>query len=298
MAPNTSLLYFETDVQLISTARKIAGEKGVQLNYIPGPPTPIKSPLNDLLNRVGVISDRLTVMKARVSLKKASMERHKGAGEQGIPEEPACEPGKESEAKVVAMIQCILPKIATEDAKDIYRHAWSNGRIGLATTETLVKRVHLAIGAHIRHKHTVYDNIQQLNGKASARAMVEPAIVKKFLEWAAEEVSEELATAASSVAKERDLGQTAGSLAGRVIAPPGWYTVQYRPGVHWQGASGFRLGSAFLNYRLGQAPLDSYTSDGMIWRCQGYISKNLVSPLLTILELGFGARGHSSVDHS
>ena len=57
--------------------------------------------------------------------------------------------------------------------------------VGTATDQPFIRRVHLAVGAHIRHNYTDYDSLLRTHKHAwlDARAMVQPSTLDKIVEW-------------------------------------------------------------------------------------------------------------------
>lgn len=58
-------------------------------------------------------------------------------------------------------------------------------KVGTATDQPFIRRVHLAVGAHIRHMYTDYDNLLRTHKHnwLDARAMVQPVTLDKIIEW-------------------------------------------------------------------------------------------------------------------
>lgn len=56
-------------------------------------------------------------------------------------------------------------------------------KVGTAFEQPFIRRVHLAVGAYIRHTYTDYDRLLKSHGYLDARAIVEPLTLDKVLEW-------------------------------------------------------------------------------------------------------------------
>ena len=58
-------------------------------------------------------------------------------------------------------------------------------KVGTATDQPFIRRVHLAVGAHIRHMYTDYDSLLRTHKHnwLDARAMVQPVTLDKIIEW-------------------------------------------------------------------------------------------------------------------
>ncbi len=56
-------------------------------------------------------------------------------------------------------------------------------KVGTAFDQPFIRRVHLAVGAYIRHTYTDYDRLLKSHGYLEARAIVEPLTLDKVLEW-------------------------------------------------------------------------------------------------------------------
>ncbi|KAL9638751.1 MAG: hypothetical protein Q9204_001381 [Flavoplaca sp. TL-2023a] len=58
-------------------------------------------------------------------------------------------------------------------------------KVGTATDQPFIRRVHLAVGAHIRHMYTDYDSLLRTHKHnwLDARAMVQPGTLDKIIEW-------------------------------------------------------------------------------------------------------------------
>lgn len=56
-------------------------------------------------------------------------------------------------------------------------------KVGTAFDQPFIRRVHLAVGAYIRHTYTDYDRLLKSHGYLDARAIVEPYTLDKVLEW-------------------------------------------------------------------------------------------------------------------
>lgn len=57
------------------------------------------------------------------------------------------------------------------------------GKVGTASDQPFIRRVHLAVGAYIRHTYTDYDRLLKSHGYLNARTMVEPSTLDKIIEW-------------------------------------------------------------------------------------------------------------------
>jgi hypothetical protein len=112
-------------------------------------------------------------------------------------------PATENETKeqIGAAIRELFPKIPPGDMDAIIARAFGGeGTVGNAKDLTLPRRVQLAVGAHIRHKYTPYDDLLRHPGAQGdgrtvwqqARTTVEPLTLSKMKEWRDEDDSGEL----------------------------------------------------------------------------------------------------------
>ncbi|KAL8820927.1 MAG: hypothetical protein Q9223_000944 [Gallowayella weberi] len=88
--------------------------------------------------------------------------------------------------QAASTIRELFPKIPDKDVQLIVARAFKKGKatVGTAKDQPFIRRVHLAVGAHIRHVYTDYDSL--LKSKRpwiDARAMVQPHTLDKILEW-------------------------------------------------------------------------------------------------------------------
>ncbi|KAL8784267.1 MAG: hypothetical protein Q9213_004089 [Squamulea squamosa] len=94
---------------------------------------------------------------------------------------------EELDAKATSTIRELFPKIPQKDVQQIVTRAFRRGtaKVGTATDQPFIRRVHLAVGAHIRHVYTNYDELLRSRkyGWLDARAMVQPITLDKIIEW-------------------------------------------------------------------------------------------------------------------
>ncbi|KAL9016969.1 MAG: hypothetical protein Q9185_005708 [Variospora sp. 1 TL-2023] len=69
----------------------------------------------------------------------------------------------------------------TEKKKKL--HTTGTNKVGTAFDQPHIRRVHLAVGAYIRHTYTEYDRLLKTHGYFEARHMVEPSTLDKIIEW-------------------------------------------------------------------------------------------------------------------
>ncbi|KAL9624031.1 MAG: hypothetical protein Q9160_001784 [Pyrenula sp. 1 TL-2023] len=96
-------------------------------------------------------------------------------------------------SKARAAILRLFPQIPRDDIEKVIERAFekATGRVGRTTLITLDDRVALAVWAHIRHEHTLYDSILGKKRKTSvptsdkekARRQIRPVIERVFLAW-------------------------------------------------------------------------------------------------------------------
>jgi hypothetical protein len=67
-------------------------------------------------------------------------------------------------AKAKAVLRKCYPKMPLSDLKKVLSHAFmkGSGRVGRTNGQSIERRASLAVGAHIRHNYTAYDDM--LNG--------------------------------------------------------------------------------------------------------------------------------------
>lgn len=87
-----------------------------------------------------------------------------------------------------AAIRKLFPGCAPGDASRIATHACrkNSGRVGrsAAAKEFDPKAIHLAVGAHIRHEHTDYDErLMRLDDRGAARAAVGEKVQSVLKKW-------------------------------------------------------------------------------------------------------------------
>ncbi|KAL8873216.1 MAG: hypothetical protein Q9174_001280 [Haloplaca sp. 1 TL-2023] len=92
---------------------------------------------------------------------------------------------KELNAKAASTIRDLFPKIPEKDIQEIIEESFQKGKskVGTAADQPFVKRVNLAVGAHIRHSHTPYDKLLKQHDYLRARAIVQPITLDKIIEW-------------------------------------------------------------------------------------------------------------------
>ncbi|KAL8726261.1 MAG: hypothetical protein Q9166_006807 [cf. Caloplaca sp. 2 TL-2023] len=93
----------------------------------------------------------------------------------------------EIDTKAASAIRELFPKIPERDVQQIVSRAFTKGqaKVGTAKDQPFIRRVHLAVGAHIRHMYTDYDRLlkEHKHGWLDARAMVQPVTLDKIIEW-------------------------------------------------------------------------------------------------------------------
>ena len=102
---------------------------------------------------------------------------------------PIHDPTRESNEQIQAAIRDLFPNIPEQNAVDIARDAWQEGknRVGNATDLSLAKRVQLAVCAHIRHTFTPYDQLLKSMERRLARGQVNKQVGEKLAEWRGDE---------------------------------------------------------------------------------------------------------------
>ncbi|KAL8645066.1 MAG: hypothetical protein Q9210_006917 [Variospora velana] len=91
----------------------------------------------------------------------------------------------EIDARAAFAIRDLFPKIPERDVQLIVAQAFQKGtnKVGTAFDQPHIRRVHLAVGAYIRHTYTEYDRLLKTHGYFEARHMVEPFTLDKIIEW-------------------------------------------------------------------------------------------------------------------
>ncbi|KAL8965346.1 MAG: hypothetical protein Q9197_006557 [Variospora fuerteventurae] len=91
----------------------------------------------------------------------------------------------EIDARAAFAIRDLFPKIPERDVQLIVAQAFQKGtnKVGTAFDQPHIRRVHLAVGAYIRHTYTEYDRLLKTHGYFEARHMVEPSTLDKIIEW-------------------------------------------------------------------------------------------------------------------
>ncbi|KAL9047474.1 MAG: hypothetical protein Q9206_006751, partial [Seirophora lacunosa] len=91
----------------------------------------------------------------------------------------------EIDARAAFAIRDLFPKIPERDVQLIVAQAFQKGtnKVGTAFDQPHIRRVHLAVGAYIRHSYTDYDKLLKTHGYFEARHMVEPFTLDKIIEW-------------------------------------------------------------------------------------------------------------------
>ncbi|KAI4110369.1 MAG: hypothetical protein LQ345_007023 [Seirophora villosa] len=91
----------------------------------------------------------------------------------------------EIDARAAFAIRDLFPKIPEKDVQLIVAQAFQKGtnKVGTAFDQPHIRRVHLAVGAYIRHSYTDYDKLLKTHGYFEARHMVEPFTLDKIIEW-------------------------------------------------------------------------------------------------------------------
>lgn len=92
---------------------------------------------------------------------------------------------EEINARASFAIRDLFPKIPNQDVEHIVAQAFQKGksRVGTAVDQPFVRRVHLAVGAYIRHTYTDYDRLLKSHSYLDARAIVQPFTLDKIIEW-------------------------------------------------------------------------------------------------------------------
>ncbi|KAL8938871.1 MAG: hypothetical protein Q9211_003007 [Gyalolechia sp. 1 TL-2023] len=91
----------------------------------------------------------------------------------------------EIDARASFAIKDLFPKIPNQDVQHIVAQAFQKGksRVGTAVDQPFIRRVHLAVGAYIRHTYTDYDKLLKSHSYLDARAIVQPYTLDKIIEW-------------------------------------------------------------------------------------------------------------------
>ncbi|KAL8939105.1 MAG: hypothetical protein Q9216_003539 [Gyalolechia sp. 2 TL-2023] len=92
---------------------------------------------------------------------------------------------REIDARASFAIKDLFPKIPDQDVQHIIAQAFQKGksRVGTAVDQPFIRRVHLAVGAYIRHTYTDYDRLLKSHSYLDARAIVQPYTLDKIIEW-------------------------------------------------------------------------------------------------------------------
>ncbi|KAL9611429.1 MAG: hypothetical protein Q9167_003936 [Letrouitia subvulpina] len=112
----------------------------------------------------------------RIHSKKESKRKRGNNKEQSWFVEPN-EKQEDIDARACVAIKDLFPKIPDKDIKRIIN------RVGTAADQPFLRRVHLAVGAHIRHVYTDYDKLLKNHSFMRARALVQQASIDKMVEW-------------------------------------------------------------------------------------------------------------------
>ncbi|KAL9598387.1 MAG: hypothetical protein Q9179_003934 [Wetmoreana sp. 5 TL-2023] len=91
----------------------------------------------------------------------------------------------ELDTRAAFAIRDLFPKIPEADIQNIVAQAFQKGKskVGTAADQPFIKRVHLAVGAYIRHVYTDYDRLLKQHSYLDARALVQPPTLDKIIEW-------------------------------------------------------------------------------------------------------------------
>ncbi|KAL8734948.1 MAG: hypothetical protein Q9181_003016 [Wetmoreana brouardii] len=91
----------------------------------------------------------------------------------------------ELDTRAAFAIRDLFPKIPEADIQNIVAQAFQKGKskVGTAADQPFIKRVHLAVGAYIRHVYTGYDRLLKQHSYLDARALVQPPTLDKIIEW-------------------------------------------------------------------------------------------------------------------
>ncbi|KAI9151602.1 hypothetical protein HJFPF1_08809 [Paramyrothecium foliicola] len=90
-------------------------------------------------------------------------------------------------------LERMYPRIPQQDIGQIVTCAMRkrSGRVGRTSTLPLEKKVHLAVAAHARHRHTNYERLVREMSRDKARTVVFPVVKKIVTLWKGETGSEE-----------------------------------------------------------------------------------------------------------
>jgi hypothetical protein len=91
----------------------------------------------------------------------------------------------QDQERFLKVIQEQYPRIPAEDADQIAKWAMRkrSGRVGRTSTLPLEKKVHLAVAAHIRHRHTDYEKLFKEIPRDEARKAVAAGVKGLLLQW-------------------------------------------------------------------------------------------------------------------
>lgn len=93
-----------------------------------------------------------------------------------------------SRAMVADVFEQLFPHAPLADKKRVIDHAFKKGtsRVGNAADLTLARRVNLAVGAHIRHNYTAYDQHLKVMQWHDSRHLIEQQVVDIMKQWRGE----------------------------------------------------------------------------------------------------------------
>lgn len=141
------------------------------------------------------------------SEEKATRERRRGAVERR---------DAATEDAFAATIKRLFAKMPEEDLNTILRHALRkrSGRVGRTGKLDLDKKAYLAVQAHIRHRHTDYDEITKASkGRDAARDATRGQVLSVLVEWASDPAVMKL----GNIARKDNKSESRRSVAARVV---------------------------------------------------------------------------------
>ncbi|KAK4189977.1 hypothetical protein QBC35DRAFT_472222 [Podospora australis] len=178
---------------LTTKCKELSREQGAMIFIVTMPGTGANRELSWHLNRVGHHIRQTIFEEARKELGDAallSVDPNWGQPEP-IPESQA-----EITQQADAAIQDLFPRIPHTDRQEVLDTSFNKARllqnkgdppVGLAATIPLSRRVQLAVLAHIRHKHTRYDELLKETSWVNARKAVESLCLDYIVKWRGDE---------------------------------------------------------------------------------------------------------------
>ncbi|RCI17114.1 hypothetical protein L249_3256 [Ophiocordyceps polyrhachis-furcata BCC 54312] len=144
------------------------------------------------MNRVGYHFHANVVREAKASIHHVTEQLFTVPG---IPEPiPECQSLYYTQAD--AVLRDLFPRVPNTDRQSIILHSFTEGAlynggtpVGRNPTLTLSRRVQLAVLAHIRHAHTLYDDLLRRMPWHDARKAVQPVCLDTLVKWRGDEES-------------------------------------------------------------------------------------------------------------